>query len=159
MRVPATSPPPSVPSLQSLLSPHSLPWMPVLSIPRVPPSQLWGVKRSPTAATWGMGTPGSKQRTGASEGEPHLGSSISPGSSLGAAGCCLTSGAALPSSAAARRRHLVSGTSVDCLGMPTVPSFYPPRGSGKEGGSWGCSTVSPYAELLLQLPLELSRTV
>lgn len=34
------------------------------SVPQVPPSQLWVIKGSPTAATWGMGVPGPRQRQG-----------------------------------------------------------------------------------------------
>lgn len=47
------------------------------SIPQVPPSQLWGIKGSPTAATWGLGAPGSRQRAGASLGEPRQDSGVS----------------------------------------------------------------------------------
>lgn len=47
------------------------------SIPQVPPSQLWGIKGSPTAATWGMGAPGQRQRAWASQGGPHQDSSVS----------------------------------------------------------------------------------
>lgn len=55
----------------SLLNSHS--------IPQVPPSQPWGIKGSPTAATWGLGAPGPRQRAGASPGEPYQDSSVSPG--------------------------------------------------------------------------------
>lgn len=57
------------------------------SIPQVSPSQLWGIKGSPTAATWGLGAPGSRQRAGASLGEPCQDSRVSLGSTLGTPHC------------------------------------------------------------------------
>lgn len=129
------------------------------SIPQVPPSQLCGVKRSPTAATWGMGAPGPKQRAGASEGEPHQDSNVSLGSTLGVASpfrcCCFLLCSCMKEPSSVWHEY----------GRPrnehhALPLSSKRKSEGRscciEGGSPGCSTLSPSAELLRSSPWNLA---
>lgn len=125
---------------------HHLPLaLDAYSILQVPPSQLWGIKGSPTAASWGMEAPGPRQRAGTSQGENPSGfqcqSWFYPWYFRGP----FPSGSAFPSSAAAWRRHLVSGMSMGSPG--TLPHPLPSKRKWEartccfEGGSLGCSTL------------------
>lgn len=125
--LPTTSPLLSLPPLQSLPSPLSPPWMLILFSRCLLPN-CGALKGAPLLLPGGWRHLGQ----GKGQGLPRESPYASPGSTLGTSHCPFPSGSAAPSSAAAGRCHLVSGMSIDILGMTRVLTLHPPGGSGKE---------------------------